>query len=206
MVEFFLLGFALAVSPGPDFLLILRYTLLHGRRVGYTTFAGNRTSFCVHILLAIFGLSVILKTSQTLFNFIRALGAGYLLYLGVRNITGYFKFKRMEPVRPNLSSKMVSSRQAFREGFLTNLLNPQASLFFLSFFPQVVTPATLAESPVSIALSFFVGNSVWWIPLIAILGFNNIRYAVLRFQHIADIVFGVIFIGFGLRIIFEIFS
>ncbi len=203
MVEYFLLGFILAVAPGPDFVLILRNTLLHGRQIGYATFAGNRTSFCVHLLLALFGLAVVLKTSQTFFLLIRILGAGYLFYLGIRIIIGYLKHVKQN--RPKMSPEMISFKQAFREGFLTNLLNPQVPLFFLSFFPQIVTPETLTEAPVAIALSFFIGNSSWWIPLIAILGFINIRNVVLRFQRITDIALGIIFIGFGLRIIFELF-
>lgn len=202
MVEYFFLGFILAVAPGPDFVLILRHTLLHGRQIGYATFAGNRVSFCVHLLLAFFGLAVVLKTSQSLFFLVRILGAGYLFYLGVRSFIAYIR--HVQPKQPKISPGMISFSQAFKEGFLTNLLNPQVPLFFLSFFPQIVTPVTLTESPGVIALSFFIGNSSWWIPLIALLGLNNIRNVVLRFQRIADIVFGIIFIGFGLRIVFEL--
>jgi threonine/homoserine/homoserine lactone efflux protein len=204
MIEFFLVGFALAVSPGPDFLLIARHTLVHGRGAGFIALAGNRASFCVHLLLAVLGLSVAIRTSATLFNAIRILGAVYLLYLGVTNIAEYRR--RQGPGDPGAPAQAVSSGRAFREGFLTNLLNPKVGLFFLSLFPQLATPALLEESPLGIALSFFAGNTVWWIVLIAILGFHRVRHAVLRFQRAASLVFGVIFIGFGLRIGFEVMS
>jgi len=204
MTEFFLVGFLLAVSPGPDFLLIARNTLVHGRKAGFTTFAGNRASFCVHLLLAVVGLALAIRTSPALFDAIRILGAGYLLYLGIRNVAGYFR--RAEPGQSAPSSETMPSGRAFREGFLTNLLNPKVNLFFLSLFPQLATPAILEQSPVGIALSFFAGNSSWWVLLIAIIGFHGIRRAVLRFQRVADLVFGVIFIGFGLRIALEVLS
>ena len=161
MIEFFLIGLVLAVSPGPDFLLISRHTLIHGRKAGVAAFAGNRASFCVHILLAVFGLSLAIRTSPTLFNMVRVLGAAYLLYLGIRNVAGYFR--RAEPGRQDPSSSPISFGQAFKEGFLTNLLNPKVGLFFLSLFPQLATPAMLEQSPVGIALSFLVGNSSWYI-------------------------------------------
>jgi RhtB (resistance to homoserine/threonine) family protein len=202
MIEFFLVGFLLAVSPGPDFLLIARNTLVHGRKTGFTTFAGNRAGFCVHILLAVFGLSLAIKASPALFNAIRVLGAAYLLYLGIRNVAGYFR--RVEPGKQDPSAETMPSGRAFKEGFLTNLLNPKVGLFFLSLFPQLATPAMLEQAPVGIALSFFIGNSTWWVLLIAILGLHNVRHAVLRFQRAADLVFGVIFIGFGLRIAVEV--
>lgn len=204
MLEFFLAGFLLAVSPGPDFLLISRHTLIHGRKAGFSAFAGNRVSLCVHIALAVFGLSLALRASPALFNAVRVLGAAYLLYLGIRNVAGYFR--RAEPGQSDISSGSVSFRQAFKEGFLTNLLNPKVGLFFLSLFPQLATPAMLEQSPVAIALSFLVGNSSWYIPLIAVLGFHPVRHAVHRFQRTADFVFGVIFIGFGLRIALEVLS
>ena len=72
------LGFALAASPGPDFFLILRHSLTHGRRMGYVTLAGNRLSLCLHMTFAILGLSVILQQSTTLFAGVRLLGAAYL--------------------------------------------------------------------------------------------------------------------------------
>src|SRR5688572_16198096 len=172
MIEFFVIGFALAVSPGPDFLLIARHTLVHGRKAGFTAFAGNRTAFCVHILLAVFGLALAIRTSETLFNAIRILGAGYLLYLGVGNIAEFLRHRVSG--QPGVSSEPIPYGQAFKEGFLTNLLNPKVGLFFLSLFPQLATPEILERSPVGIALSFFAGNSIWWVVLIAILGFDNI--------------------------------
>ena len=73
------LGFALAASPGPDFFLILRHSLTHGRRMGYVTLAGNRLSLCLHMTFAILGLSVILQQSTTFFAGVRLLGAAYLI-------------------------------------------------------------------------------------------------------------------------------
>lgn len=203
MINIFFLGFALAASPGPDFFLILRHTLVYGRRIGYATLAGNRISLCLHISLAIFGLSAILKTIPILFTLVRFSGALYLIYLGIKNLTSKREHKKIPTTESQPSA--ITLFQAFNRGFLNNILNPKVSLFFLSIFPQVVSSENLSNSPLSIGLYFFIGNTLWWIPLIAILGFSKLRALILRFQKLIDLLFGILFVYFGLRIFVDEF-
>src|SRR5215813_10858443 len=183
MTHLFWLGFALAASPGPDFFLILRHTLSFGRIIGYATLLGNRLSLCVHISLAILGLSVVLQQSLAAFLFVRFLGAAYLVYLGSRNLL--VRAHASEDTRA-ASPEGISFATAFRRGFLNNLLNPKVSLFFLSFFPQFATREMLGESPWLVALSFFVGNTSWWVPLILVIGIPTFRAGLYRLQRILD--------------------
>ena len=195
------LGFALAATPGPDFFLILRNTLSSGRFVGFMTLAGNRVSLCIHIALAIAGLSIVLRSSATLFLVVRLLGAGYLLYLGFRKLIEALQRSRSRTDPPRVGT--VGALAAVRQGFLNNLLNPKVSLFFLSFFPQFTTREMLSDSPWTAATVFFLGNSLWWIPLILLAGISAFRAYLYRFQAALDVVFGCVFSAYGLRIIVE---
>src|SRR5262249_32310718 len=148
----------------------------------------NRLSLCVHMSLAILGLSVVLQQSLTVFLFVRFLGAAYLVYLGSRYLL----------VRAHASDTQADSPDsmnfatAFRRGFLNNLLNPKVSLFFLSFFPQFATREMLGTSPWLVAISFFAGNTSWWVPLILVIGISTFRAGLYRLQRILDVLFGIV--------------
>jgi threonine/homoserine/homoserine lactone efflux protein len=199
MLQLMGLGFALAASPGPDFFLILRNTLSSGRFIGFMTLLGNRFSLCIHISLAIAGLSIVLHNSATLFLAVRLLGAGYLIYLGGQKLFARLGRNRTRPDPPRVAA--VDAMTAARQGFLNNLLNPKVSLFFLSFFPQFTTREALADAPWTVAAVFFVGNSLWWIPLILLVGVSSFRASLYRFQSALDLLFGFVFVGYGLRIL-----
>ncbi|MGG1574601.1 LysE family translocator [Fictibacillus sp. NRS-1165] len=115
MLVLFLLGLALAASPGPDFLLMTKHTLSHGTRMGYATFLGNRTSFILHLTLAVLGLSVILKESALLYLFIRMAGAAYLIYLGCNNMIRRISPQSAHPA--SLTSMALSTRSRISGAF-----------------------------------------------------------------------------------------
>lgn len=198
MLELFILGFVLAATPGPDFVLILDHTLANGPRIGYLTLLGNRASLCIHLTLALLGLSAILITSPQIYVGVRLLGAAYLVYLGTRKLLAIFGARGRQTII--VEGERISGAQAIRRGFLNNLLNPKVSLFFLSLFPQFTNAGTLRNSPGAAALSFFVGNSVWWVPLIAVIGMPQARARIARFQRGLDLLFGLLFIGFGIYV------
>lgn len=204
MIELFVLGFALAATPGPDLVLILDHTLSHGRRAGYLALAGNRASLCLHLAFALLGLSAILITSPSVYVAVRLLGAAYLVYLGARKLLTVSGTRR--PPTITIEGERVSGAQAFRRGFLNNLLNPKVSLFFLSLFPQFTNAATLRDSPAAAAVSFFVGNSAWWVPLVALAGTARARSRIAWFQRGLDLLFGLLFVGFGTYVVLRLAS
>jgi threonine/homoserine/homoserine lactone efflux protein len=137
-LKLLLLGFSLAATPGPDFFLILRNTLVCGRGIGYLTLLGNRLSLCIHICLSVLGITAILSTSPLAYFFLRLFGAVYLIYLGVKNLKSKLAIRKEK--FSELQTEIISRSEAVRRGFLNNLLNPKVSLFFLSLFPQFVRP------------------------------------------------------------------
>lgn len=195
-MHLFWLGVVLAASPGPDFALITATTIASGRRFGYWTLLGNRASFVLHLFFALAGITAVLARFPALFSSVRLAGALYLIYLGVR----WFR-TRVAPRGPEAFSG--GSRAAFRRGFISNLTNPKVSLFFLSFFPQVIAEEQFGSIPLIPAGIFFLGNASFWLVAIAFLGAAPARRGFLRARAALGIVFGVLFLFLGGRIVWE---
>jgi len=146
------------VVPGPDFAVILRYATRHWRQ-GAAAAVGAQAGLLVHMTLAVAGLSLVLAQHAAALTVVRILGGLYLLYLGGRLIAstvGRSVEKNAEPAQ--------AEGTAFRQGFLTNVTNPKAVLFFASVLPQFVTTGSV---PVSVqvlvlgALDVVLGFLPW---------------------------------------------
>lgn len=135
-----LLGFVAAalvllLIPGPGVLYIVARSLSQGHRAGLVSVLGLSVGALVHVAAATAGLSAILLTSATAFGIVKALGAGYLVYLGIRTL-----FTR----RPTASVEAPTPRSLYRlfsDGALVSVLNPKIAVFFLAFLPQFVDPS-----------------------------------------------------------------
>jgi len=204
VVTLFVLGFALAASPGPDSFLIVRNTLVEGRRIGFMTLLGNRIGLCAHLAAAIAGLSVALQNSPALYLGVRLLGAAYLVYLGASNLVS--RARQASAAAVTGSGGGMASVTAVRQGLLNNLLNPKVSLFFLSLFPQFATGDLLSRSPVTVAVVFLAGNTLWYVLLVQLVGLQWLRERLQRFQAALDLVFALIFVGLGTAIVIKEFA
>lgn len=124
----------LNLSPGPDFAFILGQTLRGGRRAGFAAMFGIWTGAFVHVILAAVGLSAILATSALAFSVVKWAGAGYLIWLGLQALRS-----SGESFLPDAKdTAQLSTRSVFRQGVVTDILNPKVALFFLAFLPQFV--------------------------------------------------------------------
>lgn len=128
-------AFALALTPGPDMLLVMTRSVAQGRIAGLVTLGGITVGCFGHALIAGFSLSGVLLVAPVMFELIRWVGAGYLLYLGIQALRGAGGFRPPQPGAPRLPLARL-----FRQGLLTNLLNPKVALFFLALFPQFMRP------------------------------------------------------------------
>jgi threonine/homoserine/homoserine lactone efflux protein len=127
----------LNITPGSDTILILSKSIAQGKKAGVITALGIGLGIVGHTLLAAFGLSIIIAKSILLFNIVKYAGAAYIIYLGVRMI-----FSRSIALPDQNSQKEVQDlRTVFRDGFLTNILNPKVALFFIAFLPQFIDPS-----------------------------------------------------------------
>ncbi|WP_339876989.1 LysE family translocator [Olleya marilimosa] len=162
---FILATIALALSPGPDNIYVLMQSISNGRKYGIATVCGLISGCLVHTTLVAFGVSAIIKESETLFFIIKTLGALYLLYLA------YKVFKSDAAV--SLSNNAVpkkSMMQLFKQGVIMNVLNPKVSIFFLAFFPAYLFSKTISTVTQFYVLGLlFMATSFMVFALIAIL-------------------------------------
>ncbi len=126
------LGFVF--MPGPATLLTVARATTSGTRVGIATGAGITAGDFLHTIMAVIGISAVIAASATLFTIVKYIGAGYLVYLGVRAILD------KSAVDLGQGRVRISARQAFSQAILAEVLNPKTALFFLAFLPQFVTP------------------------------------------------------------------
>ncbi len=134
LITYLVILFGFVIIPGPAVLLTLARASTSGTRVGIATGMGIAVGDLIHTVLAVIGISAIVMASATLFTVVKFLGAGYLIYLGVRAI--------LEKVEPDsLGVKQtLTAWAAFRQAVLAEVLNPKSAMFFLAFLPQFVKP------------------------------------------------------------------
>lgn len=195
---------ALAVaSPGPDFALVLRQSLAHGRRTAVWTSLGIGCGISVHIAYSLLGLGYLLKGSPTALTVAKYLGAAYLAWVGVQALVA--KPREGDVVLAG-ETGAPSDRAAWTTGFLVNVLNPKAALFFISLFPLVVSTAT----PKVIQAGYGVWMALWtagWFCLVAV-AFTNpaVRRPFLRQVHWVDRTLGLVFLGFAASLLLAEFA
>jgi len=131
-LPFFAAALLLAVTPGPGIFYVLARSLAGGRREGILSSLGTFVGGLFHVLAAALGISAILAASAVAFHTVKFAGAAYLVWLGVRMIRTRNADVTIRPSKP--------SQGAFRQGILTEILNPKTALFFLSFIPQFIAP------------------------------------------------------------------
>ena len=148
--------------PGPAVLYIVGRSVAHGRAAGLVSAMGITTGTLFHIAAATLGLSALLVSSALAFEFVKYLGAGYLVYLGIRVLrSGDSQWTE------GASGGDRQLRRIFGQGVLVNLLNPKTALFFLAFLPQFVDPARghagiqVLELGVLFALMGWCSDSMW---------------------------------------------
>jgi len=161
---FILSGILLNVVPGQDTLYIVGRSISQGRRAGIISALGISTGCLVHTLAAAFGLSALLVTSSRAFVAIKAMGAAYLIYLGLRML-----FSRPAAAASGIESRPAASGWIiFRQGILTNVLNPKVALFFLAFLPQFIEVHSSTKVVAFLVLGLtFIFNGTLWCMLVA---------------------------------------
>ncbi|MDV7340785.1 LysE family translocator [Terasakiella sp. A23] len=160
LLAFVLTAGAIVLSPGPDTVLILRYSLNSGRNVGLATVFGVQVGLIGHTLLAILGISVIVASSPFLFKSVAVLGAAYLAWIGIQGFRGTtLKFDSDGPA--------ITSRKAIRDAALCNLLNPKVIILFLALLPNFVDPERGSVTIQLMILSavLILINVIWQAPL-----------------------------------------
>lgn len=131
----------LTLTPGLDTVLVIRNTTRGGWKDGTVSSFGICSGLFVHASLSAIGVSVILVQSAWLFQVVKLLGAAYLIWLGISSVRAGLKTKGLVALSDSaLQKQPFDMKRSFREGFLSNILNPKTAIFYLAFLPQFIDP------------------------------------------------------------------
>jgi threonine/homoserine/homoserine lactone efflux protein len=201
LIPFLLVVAVLTVTPGPDMALVLRNGVQGGTRLAWWTGLGCCAGIAVHATAAVIGLSALLAASATAYTAVKLVGAAYLVYLGLSALWHSRRTPTATAERPPSGS---SPAEAFRQGVLSNVLNPKIALLFLTLLPQFIggdeprlaTSATLAAVFLGVAVLWWRVFTLLIAPLSHVLAKQRVRTAFGR-------VTGVVLVALGLRVALE---
>lgn len=189
-----------AASPGPDFVMAVRNSVLHSRRAGVFTALGFGCGVAVHTLYCALGIAALIGQSVVLFNAIKYIGAAYLVYIGIRALRSK-GYEHMTVVgEETVRQSTYSAYRAWRDGFLTNLLNPKATMFFLALFTQIIRPDTPLAVLALYGASASAVTVIWFSTVATVLNQRHIRRMFLNFAGWVDRICGIFMIGLGIRL------
>lgn len=185
------------LSPGPDFFLVIKNAARYRRQAGMMTALGVICGVATHMSYCVAGLAVVITTTPWLFNILKYAGAAYLVWIGIHALLSRGGSKIHLDSQAPLN---VSLKSAFLQGYLCNLLNPKATLFFLAVFTQVLEVNSgfiekLWYAGIILGLSF-----IWWPMLVILIQSASVRRALAKAQKIIDRLLGVMLIGLGLKV------
>ena len=200
MLAFVLTSLIVIVTPGQDIILVMSRAISQWSKAGIVTAAGVSTGLLGHTLLTALGLGSLLTASQLLFAILRVVGAGYLVYLGVRLLLSQGSELGLQETKPAQLGRL------FTQGALSNLSNPRVTVFYFAFLPQFFssdvsnpTQLLLFLGIVFAGLTFLVKGPVGYFAG-SLSSWLRARPMVLRWL---DRTSGLVLIGLGVRLAFE---
>lgn len=189
--------FAVA-SPGPDFAVVLRQSVSSGTRAGIWTSLGIACAILLHVSYCLLGLALLLSQSPAMFDVMKFVAAGYLFYLGAQSIR--LSFVAAQATAEQSKTAVFEPWRAFVLGFLTNGLNPKATLFFLALFTVVIAPSTPIKIQVFYGLYLSVATFLWFAMLTRLLAIQGVRRLVLRAGVWLERVMGAVLIFLAIQL------
>lgn len=190
-----------AMLPGPDFAIVTKNTILHSRKSGYFTSLGVGSAILIHMTYCLLGLALVISESIFIFNAIKYIGATYLIYLGINSFFSK-KSNKIFPSDKQKSKKDMSYFTAFKQGFLCNLLNPKATLFFLSLFTVLIKPGTPFHWQMIYASEIILIATFWFCLLTIILSHSYVKRLLEKAEKYIAKFLGGFLICFGVALAF----
>ncbi|MCB1122180.1 MAG: LysE family translocator [Verrucomicrobiae bacterium] len=186
------------MSPGPDMILIVKNTLGQTtNRPAVFTILGIGLGLAIHISLSIGGLSILLTQSPLVYKSVRYAGAAYLAYLGIKAListsSNFFS--------NSLGAVSKTGKEAFREGFITNLSNPKVTLYILSLFTQLIPPSSPIGHKLTYGGVLVIEAIVVWLVFAALIGLPGFRKYSNQWSHWMDRIFGILLLGIALSVV-----
>ena len=200
--------FLAVVSPGPDFAVVTRHAITWGRRCAMYTSVGVGCAILLHISYTLLGLGLMLSQTPWMFDVLKYVAAAYLCYIGYGALKSAPPAAIDESIEQNqiltvTPATTLSDWRSFTIGFMTNGLNPKATLFFLALFSVIVSPQTPTAVKVGYGFYMAFATSLWFCFLSAILTFANVRRTLLVKGYWIERCMGVILILLAIKLVFS---
>ena len=190
-------------SPGPDFAIVLKHSISFGRRAAIITSIGVGVGILIHVAYSLLGIGLLIKTTPVLFQIFSYVAGAYLLYLGwgaIRSPAPQSQ-NNLDVVKVQ---QRISDNKAFMVGFLTNGLNPKATLFFLSVFAVAVSPNTPDVIKLAYGLYLAVATGIWFCVLSLFLSSKKVTQFIGKKGYWFDRVMGVVLILLAIRLVIPV--
>lgn len=185
------------LSPGPDFFLVIRNAARYPRAAAMITAVGVICGVATHMAYCVAGLAVVITTTPWLFNVLKYAGAAYLIWIGIQALFAHGGSKMDVS---NLTQQSVSLKKAFLQGYLCNLLNPKATLFFLAMFTQVLNIHSGIGEKLWYAMIIWGLSVVWWPLLVVLFQSEPVRRGLAKVQKLVDKLLGTVLIALGIKV------
>lgn len=203
-IEAFLIAITiLTLTPGLDTTLVIRNASRGGQKDGLVTSLGICSGLFFHASLSAVGISLLLLHSPQLFQSIKIIGALYLLYLGVQGIRQ--SLSSSESIKKtNIQQQALNLTKSFREGFLSNVLNPKTAIFYLAFLPQFINPeySAFMQSMLMAGIHFVI--AMCWQGFISkMIVTAQKRFDSGKTQMLMQGITGVVLIGLAIKLLLE---
>ena len=194
------------ITPGPDMAMVTKNAIGQGRRGALLTTLGIVSALLIHVTVATLGLSALLRTASMLFTAVKLCGATYLIYLGVRAL--WTSLHRHGDASGSINALRIEQRgdamTAYRQGFLSALLNPKLVVFFATFLPQFVEPGQAVLPRMLLLGAIFVVMGLAWLTCYGLF-VTRLRafFASARVRRRMERMTGLVLVGLGARLALE---
>jgi len=199
LITFFVAITVLTMTPGLDTMIILRNTIRGGAKDGIVSSIGICSGLFIHAFLSAVGISAILLYSSTAFTTLKVIGACYLIWLGFINLKSFWYSSKQKKVET--SKEPFHFIRSFREGFMSNVLNPKTIVFYMAFLPQFISPesSALVQSMILAAFHFIIAM-IWQGILIYTICSANVFITKESVRKTLDLISGLIMMVFGVKL------
>ena len=208
VVAFTVLAGLLTITPGADTMLVIRNVMARGRRAGFLTTVGACCGLFIHATLSALGLSLILVQSATVFEIVKAIGAAYLVWLGLQSLRAAFRRGPLTQIaaiaEADSQAPPAEGRRSFVEGLLSNVLNPKVAVFYLAFLPQFMGPDDWVFGKSMLLAGIHWIEGVVWMSVVTLF-VTRLRSWISRsrVRQAIEATTGAILIAFGMRLAME---
>lgn len=195
-----MLHFLAVISPGPDFAIVVKNSLIYSRRYAVYTALGITIGIIFHLSYCVLGLALIISQSAAMFKIIKLLGASYLIYIGIKSLISKQGSSTLLAAQESIPQPPTS--KGFFEGFWCNVLNPKCTLFFLSLFTLVIDPATPKSIQLLYCIAMIIVTFIWFSLLALMITSKKFKSKLHKAQNYLNKFMGVALILFGIKLAF----